>query len=416
MAWKDKLLEASFRGIIFDAVKTDDSADRALAEQAYPYVDGSDFEDMGRGARRISIDAVFYGDDYEVRLNQFLRALDGYDDRFSDPLAHPDAYLVHPVFGNVLVKVGKHTVHHDADSVDEAMVIIDFVESTPGKAFFSDILPVQKAEAITQQGATAVAAASEAAGAAIDRVRAANPLAALGSLRSALTAPLLGLADKTNLVLSGLDVLAYPRAWGNDVSALVNGLLDVRDWGAQLQADWASVQSDLNSFSIFSSQSSSVPPQVTSDTVPTEAQAVAVAATSIQINVAVGLANAAGFVLASEAGTPTLTPNEIEAISNTARAAIEAAIAQVRITYGIEQSRTIIEPLKDQALALQEAARAIIAVRPPLIRRTAEAPGNMRLLAHLWYGDSDRAPELYRLNSARSVFVNPGEVLNAYAS
>jgi prophage DNA circulation protein len=420
MAWKDNLQDASFRGVKFDMVKVDDAAEFSLVKHSYPYSNGADIEQMGREARAISVEAVFYGDDYETQLENFTDRLDGvapvlaaFDDSFKvDPLG---GWLVHPVFGTMFVQVGKYVIRHDAGSVDEASVSIDFVESTPSKPFFELQDTTQQAEAIGQQGAAAVAAASEAAGAVIDRVRAANPLASLESLRSALTAPLLGLADKTNLVLSGLDVLAYPRAWGNDISTLVNGILDVRDWGEQLQADWASIQSDLNAFSIFSSQPSPVPPQVTSDAVPTEAQAVAVAATSIQINVAVGLANAASFVLASEAATPTLTPGEIEAISNTARSAIDSAIAQVRITYGIEQSRTIIDPLKDQALALQEAARAIIAVRPPLIQRTVEAPGNMRLLAHLWYGDSDRAPELYRLNSARDPFVRAGEVLNAYA-
>ena len=215
--------------------------------------------------------------------------------------------------------------------------------------------------------------------------------------------------------LSGLDVLAYPRAWGNDISSLVGGILDIRNWGEQLESDWASIQSDLNAFSIFSAAPSTMPEPVTSSRTPTEDQAVAAVAVTLQVNIAVGLANASSFVLASEAESPSMPPSQIESIANTARSAIEAAIEQVRLVYGIEQSRTITEPLKGQGLAVQEAARAVIAARPPLIQRTVDAPGNMRLLAHKLYGDSSRAVELYRMNGARSPFVVTGEVVNAYA-
>lgn len=401
------MLDASFRGVVFDIVKTEDDAARSVVEHSYPYVDGSDIEDMGRNARRISVEAIFFGDDYEARLQALLAALD----------QSGAGEFIHPVFGSVKnAQAIRSAVRHDAENPDYASFTIDFIESTPGNAFFDRTLPVQKAEAITQQGEAATASASEAAGKIIDRLRAANPLAGLDGLRAKLTAPILAFAETTSLVLSGLDVLAYPRAWGNDISALVGSLLDVRDWSIQLGADWASIQSDLNAFSIFSPQPTPTPAQVSAGIDPSEAQAIAVAATTIRIHTAVVLANAASLVLASEADAPTLSPTEIEVISNTARAAIESAIERARSTYGIELSRTITEPLKGQALAVQEAARAIIVARPPLIRRQVEAPGNMRLLAHLFYGDHSRAPELFRLNGARSPFVNAGESVNAYAS
>lgn len=407
MAWAQTLLDASFKGIVFEVVKTDDSSERATAEHSYPYVDGSDIEDMGRGARHISVEAIFYGDDYETRLQAFLAVLD-----------QPGAgEFIHPVFGSIKnAQATRSSVHHDAENPDYASVPVEFIESTPSNPFFSRSLAAQKAEVITQHGAAATASASAAAASFIERVRAANPLAGLDALREALTAPLLAITSQVGVVLSGLDVLAYPRAWGNDISALVGGILDVRDFGSQLAADWASIQSDLNAFSIFSAPPTSAPAQITSSAEPTEAQAIAAAAATIQVNTAVGLANAASFVLASEAATPTLSPVEIESICNTARTGLDVAIEQVRTIYGIEQSRTITEPLKDQGLAVQEAARSIIEARPPLIWRAAEAPGNFRLLAHLWYADHTRAPELYRLNGARSPFVNAGDRVHAYAS
>lgn len=428
MAWAQTLLDASFKGIVFEVVKTDDSSERAIAEHSYPYVDGSDIEDMGRGARHISVEAVFYGDDYETRLQAFLAVLD-----------QPGAgEFIHPVFGSIKnAQATRSSVHHDAESPDYASVPVEFIESTPGNPFFDRSLPSQKADAVAQHGAAATASASAAAASLIERLRAANPLSGLDTLRDTLTAPLLAISATTGVVLSGLDVLAYPRAWGNDISALVDGILNVRDFGSSLTADWASIQSDLNSssvvstpsvsadwvgvqndlaaFSEFSAPPATAPAPVTSGAEPTEAQAIAAVAATIQVNAAVGLADAASFVLVSEAATPTLSPVEIEAICNKARGTLNVAIEQVRAIYGIEQSRTITEPLKDQGLAVQEAARSIIEARPPLILRTVEAPGNMRLAAHLWYADHARAPELYRLNGARSPFANAGDRVNAYA-
>lgn len=407
MAWENTLLEASYNGIVFDIVKTDDSSEHVIVEHSYPYVDGSDIEHMGRGARRISVEAVFYGDDYEERLQDFIDGLDF-------PV---DPEFIHPVFGSFKnVQVARYAIHHDADNPDYATLTIEFVESTTAAPFFNRNVASQKAAAVAQHGAAAVVSASAAAAKLIDRLRAASPLAALNKLREALTGPLLYGMTFITSVLSGLDVLAYPRAWANDISAIVGGLLDIRDWRDQLVADWASIQSGLNAFSIFSTPSESAPAQVTAGSAPTEDQAIAAVQATVQVNTAVGLANAASYIFEAETATPTLTPTEIETITATARAGLEVAIEQVRAIYGIEDSRPITEALKDQGLALQEAARAIIVARPPLIQRTVEAPGNFRLLAHLWYGDHTRAPELYRLNGIRSPFINAGDSIHAYAN
>lgn len=408
MAWSETLLDASFRGVKFDILKTEDSAERAVAEHAYPYVDGADIEDLGRGPRRISVEAIFCGDDYETRLQAFLATLD-----------QPGAgEFIHPVFGSIKnAQATRSTIRHEADNVDQASFSIKFVESTPGNPFFDRSLPSQKADAITQHGSAANASAISEFASVVDRLRAANPLAALDGLRQSMTGPLLAAMSQVQGVLtSGLDVLAYPRAWGNDISALVGGILDVRDFGANLLADWSSIKSNLTLFDIFSAPPVSAPAQISASRTPTEAQAVAAAAVTVKVNVATGTAEAAALVLAAEAATPTLSPLEIEDIANTARAAIESAIADCRSLYPLETARAIAEPLKTQALAIQGAARAIIEARPPLVVRTIEAPGNLRLIAHRLYGDHARAPELWRLNNLRNPnFIQAGDKLNAYA-
>lgn len=408
MAWSDSLLDASFRGVTFDILKTEDSADRSVAEHAYPYVDGADIEDLGRGPRRISVEAIFFGADYEARLQAFLAAVD-----------QPGAgEFVHPVFGSIKnAQATRSTVRHEADNVDQAALSIEFVESTPANPFFDRSLPSQKADAISQHGGIASAAANSEFAGIVERLRAAFPLAALDNLRQSMTGPLLeGMAQVQGVLTSGLDVLAYPRAWGNDISALVGGILDARDFGSSLSADWASIQSNLGLFDVFSAPPATAPAQVSASRTPTEAQAVAAAAVTVKVNTAVGMAEAAGLVLSAEAATPTLSPVEIEAIANTARTTIESAIDDCRAIYPLEQSRAITEPLKTQALAIQEASRAIIEARPPLSIRTMDAPGNLRLIAHRLYGDHTRAPELSRLNNLRYPnFIQAGDKINAYA-
>lgn len=454
MAWADTLLDASFRGVKFDILKTEDSAERAVSENAYPYVDGADIEDLGRGPRRISVEAIFFGDDYESELQAFLAVLD-----------QPGAgEFVHPVFGSIKnAQATRSTVRHEADNVDQASVSIEFVESTPSNPFFDRALPTQKAAAVAQHGATAKAAAISGIGSVVDRLRAANPLAALDKLRTAMTGPLLSMTAAVHgVITSGLDVLAYPRAWGNDISALVNGILDVREFvngldpqwdtiksnltlydifGAPVSStpqqtsiyspstasaasgssgvlsDWAYVNNALSTFDAYAAKPAVAPAQIAANTLPTEAQAVAASALTVKVIIAVGVAEAAGRVMTAEADIPTLSPVEIEAVANTARARIEAAIVDCRAVYPLEISRTMTEPLKGLALAVQDAARAIIEARPPLIERTMEAPGNLRLIAHRLYGDHTRAPELFRLNHLRIPnFIQAGDKLNAYAS
>lgn len=410
MAWSDSLLEASFRGIDFDCLKTDDTADRATAEHAYPYLDGAHIEDLGRCARKVSIDAIFYGGDYEQRLKTFLRVLD----------ESGEGDLQHPVFGAMFAQLTSYRIHHEADSVDQATVSLEFTESTPSQPFFDHSLPSQKAAAIATRGDTARDAFSAELANIIDTLRASDALASLDDLRQSMSGPLIAALSQVQGVLgSGLDVLTYPRAWANDISAVVDGILDLRDFGTSLMADWAATANVLGLFDVFTGSSSAAPAPMAAGTAPTEAQAVAVTQSYIATSAAIGRADATGLVLAAEAETPTLSPVEIEMVANAARSDIEAAIESVRAILPIEQSRPITEPLKDQALAIQEAARGIIEARPPLIQRAVEAPGNLRLLAHRWYGDHTRATELARLNLGNGLrqpnFIQSGDRLHAYA-
>jgi len=137
---------------------------------------------------------------------------------------------------------------------------------------------------------------------------------------------------------------------------------------------------------------------------------------AIAVIVACELAEVACDVLDAEIVNPTLSPPEIETIVGDVRQAIQDAIDLHRDVYPVEVARPVTEPLKDLALAVQDAGIAIIDTRPPLIRRTVNVPMNLHLIAFSWYGDYARAAELARLNPSlrHPNFIHAGTILYAY--
>ena len=149
---------------------------------------------------------------------------------------------------------------------------------------------------------------------------------------------------------------------------------------------------------------------------PTQAGTIQSFQIHLQVELSASIADAAAAVFASEAITPTLSPVDIEAMTNSSRVLIESTIELVTAAYPLLVARPIIEALKDLALAVQTAAQAIIVASPPLIARPVLTPLPLRVLAFMWYGDHGRAIELQRLNSlANPNFLSGSEVLTAYA-
>ncbi|MGS4689483.1 DNA circularization N-terminal domain-containing protein [Citrobacter farmeri] len=119
MSWEDSLQDASFRGVRFDVVNTRDSASRDIATYEYPYVDGGDVDDLGRKPRNLRMTVLFWGDDYEVRLQAFLAALD----------TRGSAELIHPVFGSMTgMQCIEYQASHEAENVDYCVVEVVFIQ------------------------------------------------------------------------------------------------------------------------------------------------------------------------------------------------------------------------------------------------------------------------------------------------
>ncbi|MDP2786601.1 MAG: DNA circularization N-terminal domain-containing protein [Pseudomonadota bacterium] len=390
MTWENNLQDAAFRGVQFDCRATDDDVTRDLAAHAYPYRDGASFEDLGRGPRQFSLEVFLWGDDYEFRLRDLLIALDRSD----------EGDLSHPIWGSLFVRVRAYKVHHDADNRDACTISVQFVEHVADAGFFSHKLTVQKAAEIGPLADAARAASTDAVDKAVKGEKKKSKLAQLRDKMNALSAKLQ--AKVKGFIQSGLDIIAYPSAWASDIVGIADGFLSLRSWGiGEVRQSFMALTrlADLFGFGR---------PKFPAD---------ASVNSHLSVVYAGLLADGAANVFSVEADAPTMSPAEIEVVSNLARAAIDEAIETARLAYAPADLAAIVEPLRAAALAIQAAARAVIEARPPMIDRVADAPACLRLLAHKWYGDHARAIELQRLNNlAMPNFIARGDVLHAYAN
>lgn len=470
MAWKDTLLPASFRNINIEIESIGDDIDRSIVAHEYPYVDGANIEDMGRMPRHIGITAVFYGDDYEIKLQQFLSVLD-------EPGA---GELIHPVFGSLQVQFVRLSVQHSYDRTDYARLTLDFIEAKLRTPLFDRVLPLQQIDAVNQSVDDVLAGAKTRF--TLDIGKALN-LPSL--LRDKLSADMLNaidnmrhladqLIDARGWVASGVYYLNNPIAFVDDISSglisrvqaifspmnLRLGYSGVSSSGGVTNGLNVAGSSSVGSFGI--TQSASVSSFSTADNLPvgysrgslttvwkaplaylqqplltlssaspaTSANSLITTLTSdgvvtqpflvahITVQQAIAIASAAAEIYSLDLGVSVLTPDDVEAIAADTRSTIANAITLVRTTFpDIVQSRPITEPLKALALTITVAAEKLIRAKPPLINRIVDSAGNLQLLAHLWYNDYRRADELLRLNPAitNPNFIMRGTSLRAYA-
>jgi len=466
MAWHDTLLDASYRGVPLQLVADDLDARRALAAHGMPYRDGDTVEDLGREARRWQLKAVVYGDAYEAALQALLAALD-------TPGAAP---FVHPVYGPLTVVAESWKVTHQADRPDYAEVALVLVESSEDPAFFQRVFAT--AEGAMASAAASGPGWQDQVRDLFARVDSlvAQVQGYLGGGWVGLAERLLGLPgigvrlgqlrSQTLGVLSGLAALAgqdapafdplgaparvpvavrdavagtVPTATvvavdGTPSDALdVHGLLTAAMLPLRIPGDdelppvavraWATI--------LDAARRSDTPVLAGSDAVgtpvdvpmgyPADDALTANALGLVLLGVteqAMALASAVGTVLDAERQALTLTPPDIERLTNQARALIEGAIILHRRLLSVEPARQAIEPLRNVAALLQAGARMVILARPPLTARVVETDTCLRLLAHRWYGDHRRAVELLRLNpQLRAPYaIARGEVLRAYAA
>lgn len=420
--WSETLLQASFKGIEFAVEKASDQVQRATVANEYPYRDGAEVEDLGLGAPRMRFGAIVWGSDYEQRLATLLAALRGAD----------AGRLVHPVFGNIERAIcTSWAIEHEADFRDGCKLTLEFVESRTADRIFETPSPVLAGEAVTAQAEAARAGADAALQARVQKVmKGPVPLqlnlraqmnAALGKLRK--------LVDTTALKqrLSDLDPLFFPQAYVADARNVLDRALQGLPFGGRNilfggSGGTASMSvpptgKAAAGLADFDRAAAALAPAQTALLAP-NADALMVQAHA-RTHAGCCLAEAAVIVLTGELDEQLLDAVDIERLAGTTRDALQAALDDLRAAAGTESAGAVAAAsagLRAVAYQVQQAARAVIELRPPVQLREAPLAGPLRLVAHSLYGDHTRAAELLRLNAwGRRLVVERGEELKAYA-
>lgn len=449
MGWAENLQQASFRGVPFDVLATDEQISRDHAAYEYPNVDGADLKDLGRKARPFRLTAFIWGNSYEYKLQSLIAALD----------TPGDGELIHPVYGSVpSVIVTGYGVRHEAENVDSCTVELNFLENRTGTTLFASPLPemfgaslFDELDALTAELGEffdAVTAPLKTINSLVKRAKTVestliNTLLTFEDDVKFTTEQVVGLAESpaqfiaalssvlevhTSNVASSVPVLASSAPV--TTIGLASPTPDVAT-SSTVITNWNEIVADMDELVALPVSF------VNGDTTPTVALPVGSVPSDVEdVTVAYSvaavteLASSATAILSDDVQAELLTPDDIEKLFDDVRTRIQSSIDRLRTRYeparelitettspvGI-QWLELVEGLKNIALALQDLGLLILSRRPPLTRKVVRADSCLRLLAHLWYGDHSRAAELQRLNpQVRDPnLITTGMVLNAYA-
>ena len=452
MAWKDTLLDVSYKGVAFEVVDERLRGVHALAEHAYPFVDGADIEDTGCDALEMQFTAVLYGDDYEGRLQSLIKVL----------REAGAGELVHPVYGSLPdCVVADFEVSHNEEAPDYCEIRMGFRQSVAAAPFFDRDLPLALADEVDFLADLAAWQGFAVFQTALDTIRQAQ--SRWNAFHAAALSVVGVLWGQVNGVFSGmLDLANSPRVLVAELQSVFGALANLHNVGANGLSGWRDVVRGT-------AAAAAVPWQVHNgtagalDNVLQKAKVEDVAAlTALTATTgACALAEQAADILALELETPTLTPVEISRLLADVRGALLRALAAQRLlammlanpqqaqaagycllrlyqspaadadgVYAaaeaagllpslpyLETTAELAESVRTLTHTLQKQALAVINLRPPLVQKTAGRDTSLHLLAFEWYGDYSRFAELVRLNPhiSHPNFIKRGEVLNAYA-
>jgi prophage DNA circulation protein len=439
----NNLLDATFRGIRFHCRSTDDSAERAIAVYPYPFRNGDELDDMGRKARSFTLQAVFWGAQYQRELEAFTDALDadGADE------------LVHPVYGSKYVMVERYSIRHDAEGPDSCTVQVTFREWGLFTSYFDGAgSPAGLAElaggALSGALSGCIDAVAGAVSGVVADILALPPIAGMLSIIndceavfdmvSGYISEAVGIAGTALSYMDHpaafvADLLGFTRTAAGEALSLINS--DDYEPQAAFRA-WQSLSASFPGYSTAGrpDKAYSAAPvtgdDLTRDTAPVQAvslvskipdtaagKVAAIAGSAAGIVQAAALADVVSALLLREAAEPALSPAEVQVVVSNTRERLQDALEVTRAALPAEAAYPVAEALRSAALAVQDMGLAVINARPPLIVTTLDGPYNHHLLAHKLYGDAWRAPEILRLNPSIKLpnFLTAGQKVTVYA-
>jgi prophage DNA circulation protein len=132
--WEKLLFAASYDGVLFDCVSTNDDVSRVLAQHEYPFRDGAVLRDMGGAPRTTQCEIVFIAidgtTDHLTRFKKFKNLLDAASKKDRAPL------LFHPLTGSFRALPGGISFVASASQRDFVSMSVTFVEQGLDAAAF----------------------------------------------------------------------------------------------------------------------------------------------------------------------------------------------------------------------------------------------------------------------------------------
>ncbi len=137
--WANFLHQASYGGVEFDCVTTQDSISRAVARREYPRTNGANLQDMGAAPRVTRCQVIFFerepidGEDFFQSNKNHLERFDAF---YKATQQGTPQDFVHPITGTYRALVEEFEFGASADEEDTIIADVTFVEDTTAPAVF----------------------------------------------------------------------------------------------------------------------------------------------------------------------------------------------------------------------------------------------------------------------------------------
>ena len=414
MGWKDDLQDASFRGVQFECTSTNESGSKSLAVKQAPYSNKANVEDLGNNPLKISIEAIFSGENYKIEMDALWAAL----------VATGSGELIHPVHGVMQVYAESYQIGHVAEEVDACKISIEFLQAEDKERplFIPIAVPVSiPLYSIPDSPVTALQSV-------LKKLQQFNPnkfFSFVNKIRDGISAA----RQFLGTVKGAIENVLSPD-W---IVGLIDDATRLATFDTNISAisKWRDVFKRVQRFEkLF--QNDDDTPKVMQQTWRAVQVATAVAVTQEVV--------ATVRKEMAENKTVSFTPVELAVIRqanrkliqqaiNSERALIAAATAAQNNNAGITVeddapaselifiAMTQIQVYKQLADQIHLQIQELIEVRPPITTTKVLVPCTLHWLAHSLYGDMDRADEIRRLNPdlQNPAILRTGMELTVYA-
>ena len=424
---------ASYKGVSFEVININDSADRAVVEHLYPYLNGGDLEDMGLNPKQVQLQAIFNGNGYYTEVTRFIKMME----------QRGAGVLVHPIFGrmpNMLCT--SYSIRHDAENINYCALDLTFKEATEAESIFVFESPIvgkidglfNQIDALFAQGSEFWSAVMNVASIGFNWQ--ARLLGIWGGLYATFEAVrnLFGLDKKKYRVASS----ASSKNYAQQANVAIQQLKEMVDFGVESASNRNALtfSARLRNVTEAVAKVKAIPKAVSEDETLNRSKTVKLKGSDVsELSMMLDLMTFAKLseysVQLVESEQETLITYELEELNRTVRAEALALINKIRQAQQAERSAVenaqttaiyeraegVIEALRQTAHDFTALILSAINKKPPLVVRACPLNGTLHMVAHALYGDYTRADELLLLNPQIRLpnFIKEGDLLNAYA-